>query len=63
MKDTKLVSGFPALSHQIGVPARTLKSLWHQRKFSGIRAGHRTLLFHPDKVLAELERLTIKAVS
>ena len=63
MKDQKLVSGFTALSDKTGVPARTLKSLWHQRKFSGIRAGHRTILFHPDKVLAELERLTIKAVS
>ena len=63
MTTQKLVSGFPALSHQIGVPARTLKSLWGQRKFSGIRAGHRTILFNPEKVLAELERLTIKAVS
>jgi len=63
MKDTKLVSGFPALSHQIGIPPRTLKSLWHQRKFSGIRAGHRTVLFDPQKVMIELLKFEVKSVS
>lgn len=49
------------LAEKIGIPARTLRSLYHQRKISGIKAGHRTLLFDPEKVCAELARFEIKA--
>lgn len=51
-----------ALSEQTNIPVRTLRTLYHQRKISGIKAGHRTLLFDPEKVIGELSRFEIKAV-
>jgi hypothetical protein len=34
----------------------------HQRKIPFIKAGHRTVLFDPEKVRAALEQLEVKAV-
>ena len=50
------------LSTETGIPARTLRSLYQTKKISFIRAGWRTLLFDTDKVLADLQRLEVKAV-
>ncbi len=50
-------------AEKIGIPARTLRTLYNQRKISGIKTGHRTLLFDPEKVCAELARFEIKAVA
>ena len=50
------------LSTATGIPTRTLRSLYQAKKISVIRAGWRTLLFDPDKVLADLGRLEVKAV-
>lgn len=47
----------------IGIPARTLRSLWHQRKIPGIRLGHRTLVFDPEHVRNALDKLEVKAVA
>ena len=51
------------LSIATGIPVRTLRSLYQTKKISFIRAGWRTLLFDTDKVLADLGRLEVKAVS
>jgi hypothetical protein len=51
------------LSTETGIPTRTLRSLYHAKKISFIRAGWRTLLFDPQKVLAELGKFEVKAVS
>lgn len=47
----------------IGLPVRTLRSLWHAGKIPGIRLGHRTLVFDPQKVRDALEKFEVKAVS
>ena len=59
----KQFSNIRQLSQQTGLPERTIRSLYAGRKISGIKAGHRTLLFDPEKVCAELARFEIKAVS
>lgn len=59
----RLVAGFQKLSDETGIPARTLRTLYDGRKFTGRRVGHRTLLFSPDEVLSELERFAIRAVA
>lgn len=46
----------------IGIPVRTLRSLWHQRKIPAVRLGHRTLKFDPEKVRAALDRFEVKAI-
>ena len=51
------------LAKTTGIPVRTLRTLYNQRKISGIKAGHRTLLFDPEKVCTELARFEIKAVA
>ena len=51
------------LAEKTGIPVRTLRTLFHQRKISGIKAGHSTLLFDPEKVCAELARFEVKAVA
>lgn len=51
------------LEAETGIPARSLRSLYQKRKITFIRAGHRTLLFNPETVRAELEKLTVRAVS
>lgn len=60
---TRKFSSINDLSEKIGIPARTLRTLYNQRKISGIKTGHRTLLFDPEKVCAELARFEIKAVA
>ena len=51
------------LSQENGVPVRTLRSLQHQKKIPYIKAGHRTVLFDPDKVRAALDKFEVKAVA
>ena len=61
MNKSHLVHGFPSLAATTGIPIRTLKTLWSRRKFSGLRVGHRTMLFDPQKVLTELGKFEIRA--
>ena len=51
------------LSEEIGISPRTLRSLYNARKIPFIKAGHRTLLFDPDKVRAALNKFERKAVA
>jgi DNA-binding transcriptional MerR regulator len=51
------------LAKNTGIPVRTLRTLYNQRKISGIKLGHRTLLFDPEKVYSELARYEVKAVA
>jgi hypothetical protein len=46
-----------------GIPARTLRTLFHQKKIPGLRLGHRTVIFDPAKVQAALDRFEQKAVA
>jgi hypothetical protein len=62
MSQTKLVN-IRQLSAETGVPVRTLRSLYHARKISAIRAGYRTVLFRVETTLAELDRFTVKAIT
>ncbi len=59
---TKQYSNIEQLSEKTGIAKRTIRSLYQQRKISGIKAGHRTLLFDAEKVCAELARFEVKAV-
>lgn len=54
---------FKSLAVETGIPERTLRTLYAQRKISGIKAGHRTVFFTADKVQAELARFEVRAVS
>jgi hypothetical protein len=64
MNQDKLVSIEKLSEHpSIGLPARTLRSLWHAGKIPGIRLGHRTVVFDPGKVRAALDKFEVKAVS
>jgi hypothetical protein len=58
---TKLV-GFDGLAEEIGIPARTLRSLWMKKKIPGVRLGHRTLVFDPEKVRTALDKFEVRAV-
>lgn len=60
---TRQFTNIIELAKATGIPVRTLRTLYNQRKISGIKAGHRTLLFDPEKVCAELSRFEIKAVA
>jgi hypothetical protein len=51
------------LSAETGISVRTLRSLYKTKRISHIKAGHRTILFNPNKVQQELEKLEISAVS
>ena len=51
------------LSDAIGIAPRTLRSLYLGKKIPFIKAGYRTLLFDPEKVLAALEKFEVKAIS
>jgi hypothetical protein len=51
------------LAEEIGIPPRTLRSLYNARKIPFIKAGHRTLLFDPAKVRAALDKFERKAVA
>jgi hypothetical protein len=46
-----------------GIPARTLRTLFHQKKIPGLRLGHRTVIFDPVKVQAALDKFEVKAVA
>jgi hypothetical protein len=50
------------LSDAIGIPPRTLRSLYIAKKIPFLKPGHRTLLFDPEKVLAALEKFEVRAV-
>jgi hypothetical protein len=50
------------LSTELGIPKRSLRTMYQGRKITFIRAGHRTLLFNPETVMSELEKLTVRAV-
>ena len=51
------------LSAAIGVPARTLQTLYHQRKIPFLKCGHRTVFFDEEKVRAALEKFEVRSVS
>ncbi len=61
MNHSKLVR-IEALAVDIGIPARTLRSLFHAGKIPGLKLGHRTLMFDPDKVRDALNKFEVKAV-
>jgi hypothetical protein len=50
------------LSEGNGIPVRRLRSLWSSRKIPGLKIGHKTLLFDPEKVDKALARFEIPAV-
>ena len=50
------------LSDAIGIPSRTLRSLYIARKIPFIKAGHRSLFFDPEKVLAALNKFEVRPV-
>lgn len=62
MQREKLVD-FEKLGKEIGIPARTLKSLWQQGKIPGLKLGHRTLVFDPAKVRAALDKFEVREVA
>jgi excisionase family DNA binding protein len=62
MNRTKLVS-IKTLAEETGIPARTLRSLFHAKKIGGYKLGHRTLLFDAEKVRAALDKYEVKAVA
>jgi hypothetical protein len=51
------------LSDAIGIPTRTIRSLYCAKKIPFIKAGHRTLLFDAEKVRAALDKYEVKAVA
>ncbi len=51
------------LAEETGIPARTLRSLFHAKKIGGYKLGHRTLVFDPEKVRAALDKFEVKAVA
>ncbi len=61
--NTRHFTNITELSKTTGIPVRTLRSLFSQRKISGIKCGYRTLLFCPETVCAELARFEVKAVA
>jgi excisionase family DNA binding protein len=60
--DKSLVT-IKSLSERSGLPVRTIRTLMSQRKIPYIRAGHRTVLFSLEKVMAAIERFEVKAVA
>ena len=50
------------LSVETGVPVRTLRTLKNRRLISHLKAGHRTVLFDPNRVRADLDKLTVQSV-
>jgi hypothetical protein len=61
MAQSKLVD-IKELERESGIPVRTLRSLYQNRKISFLKCGHRTLLFNTQQVMAELRRFEIKAI-
>ena len=61
MQFEKLVSIENLSEHPwVGLPVRTLRSLWHAGKIPGIRLGYRTVVFDPAKVRAALDKFEVK---
>jgi len=50
------------LESRSGVPIRTIRTLYHGRKIPYIKAGHRTVLFDPEKVMNALQRFEVRPV-
>lgn len=61
MNGTRLVN-IKELESRSGVPVRTIRTLYHGRKIPYIKAGHRTVLFDPQKVMAALQRFEVRPV-
>ncbi len=59
---SKLVPGVSGIADAIGVSHRQMQTFIRKGLVSYIKAGHRTLLFDPEKTRAELNRLMVKAV-
>lgn len=62
MNPNQLVN-FKTLSEELGLPVRTLRSLYHQKKIPALVLGHRTVRFVPARVRAALDRYEVKAVA
>ena len=62
MAQSKLVN-IDGLQEQSGVPKRTLRTLYHAKKIPYIKAGYRTVLFNPDKVMAALDKFEIRSAT
>jgi hypothetical protein len=58
----QLLAGYRALSEAIGVPIRTLRSMYARGIIPAIKVGHRTVLFSPSKIEKALQRRTVKEI-
>jgi hypothetical protein len=54
---------FKGLSEELGLPIRTLRSLYHQKKIPALVLGHRTIRFSPARVRVALDKFEQKAVA
>ena len=52
-----------ALSDELGIPVRTLRSLHNARKIPYLKGGHRTVFYDPVKVMAALQKLEVREVT
>jgi hypothetical protein len=59
---SKLVN-IQTLSEISGLSVRQWRTLVQKRRVPFIKAGHRTLLFQPEKVLKVLEKFEVKEVA
>lgn len=59
---SKKLVDIKGLSAELGPSARTFRTLVHNRKIPFIKAGHRTMLFEPEKVREALSRFEVKAI-
>jgi len=50
------------LSDAIGIPIRSLRTLYLARKIPFIKAGRRSLFFDEDKVRVALDKFEVRAV-
>jgi hypothetical protein len=50
------------LSAEKGLRPRQIRTLYQTGKISYIKTGHRTILFDPEKVVAELEKFEVRAI-
>jgi len=50
-----ICQGYEELSAEIGQPVRTLRTLKQKGLIPYVPAGHRLILFFPDRVLAALQ--------
>jgi hypothetical protein len=61
--NTRLLVNFQGLSAELGLPVRTLRSLYHAKKIPALVLGHRTIRFSPERVRAALDKFERKAVA